>query len=214
LLPPLVRQVAHERADVRWPVAVDSAFEWLQMRPRGHGGVWMAVKRIVKVLSASSDLPFAFVIILLDRRTERIQRKIRKLIAGNDRFLLATAKEEIEAWWLGDRTNTLSWLGFRTPPAGSRYAAAGYPAERDLHPKRTLHELTERSNRVDRAYGEGNLDLARDFAELWETRVRLGEIETQCPAQFPPFCDATAGAFKGLRNPAPRSPQGELPLGI
>ena len=98
-------------------------------------------------------------VILLDRRTQKIQQKVRKLIAGKDRFLLAVAQEEIEAWWLGDRTNTLGWLGFRGPPVGTRYAADKYLAERDDNPKRTLTELTEKSSRLDRVYGEGNLDL-------------------------------------------------------
>jgi len=199
LLPPILRRIAEERAGVIWPVQVADAFEWLQMRPRGHGGVWMAVRRFVRVLRHEPEFPYAFVVILLDRRTQKIQKKVRKLIAGKERFLLAVAQEEIEAWWLGDRTNTLGWLDFPKPPAGTRYAEDKYLAERDDNPKRTLNELTEKSSRLDRVYGEGNLDLARDFAEVWDGKVRLEEIESQCPRQFPPFCGETAQAFRRTR---------------
>ncbi len=210
LLPPILRRIAEERAKVTWPVQVADAFEWLQMRPRGHGGVWMAIRRMVQVLRKDPNLPYAFIIILLDRRTQKIQTKVRKLIAGKDRFILAIAQEEIEAWWLGDRTNTLGWLGFGQPPAGTRYAANDYLAERDDKPKRTLDELTEKSPRLDRVYGEGNLDLARDFAELWDGRVRLQEIETQCPNQFPSFCRGTTQAFRRTKSHTNRSAQTEL----
>jgi len=37
LLPPLIRRIAEERAELKWPVQVADAFEWLQMRPRGQG---------------------------------------------------------------------------------------------------------------------------------------------------------------------------------
>ena len=212
LLPPILRQIAAERAGVNWPVQIDDAFEWLQMRPRGHGGVWMAIRRIVRVLKRQPDLPYAFIIILLDRRTQKIQKKVRKLISGKDQFILAVAQEEIEAWWLGDRTSTLGWLDFPHPPAGTRYAISGYVAERDDNPKRTLHELTEKSTRLDRVYGEGNLDLARDFAELWDGKVRLREMETQCPRQFPPFCGDTTQAFRRTKSRGGSLVQGVLPL--
>lgn len=212
LLPPILRRIAEERADVTWPVQVTGAFDWLQMRPRGHGGVWMAIRRIVRVLQKDPNLPYAFIVILLDRRTQKIQQKVRKLISGKDRFVLAVAQEEIEAWWLGDRTNTLSWLDFREPPTGTRYAESAYLSERDDKPKRTLHELTQKSARVDRVYGEGNLDLAREFAELWDGRTRLREIETQCPRQFPAFCRETAQAFRRAKSLDRRLVQGALGL--
>jgi hypothetical protein len=68
------------------------------------------------------------------------------------------------------------------------------------NPKYTLHELTEKSTHVDRVYGEGNLDLAREFAELWDEKVRLNEIESQCPQQFPPFCSDTTQAFRRAKS--------------
>jgi len=212
LLEPLIRAVARERAGVTWPVQPADVYERLHMRPRGHGGVYLAVKRLVRVLHGHPDFPYAFVIIVLDRRTRRIQQKIRKLIAGKDRFVLAIAKEEIEAWWLGDRVNTLSWLGFREPPKDTRYAAPGYLAEKDREPKKTLNQLTELSPRLDRMYGEGNLDLARDFSNHWEGKVRLSGIESQCPERFPPFCADTAQAFRRRPQRAGRHVQWTLNL--
>jgi hypothetical protein len=210
LLPSILHQIAKERAGVAWPVNIADAFEWLQMRPRGHGGVLMAIRRIVRVLEKDPQLPYAFIVILLDRRTQKIQKRIRKLISGKDRFVLAIAQEEIEAWWLGDRTNTLGWLKFPQPPVGTRYANRSYVAERDNNPKYTLHELTEKSAHVDRVYGEGNLELARDFAELWDGKVRLNEIKTQCPQQFPPFCDETTQAFRRVKSGGSRLGQQEF----
>jgi len=212
LLPPILRRIAEERAGVNWPVQVADAFEWLQMRPRGHGGVLMAIRRIVRVLQRQPEFPYAFIVILLDRRTQKVRERVPKLIAGKDRFVLGVAQEEIEAWWLGDRTNTLRWLDFSEPPSGTRYAASGYVAERDDDPKRTVHELTEKSSRLDRVYGEGNLDLARDFADLWDGQVRLKEIETQCPKQFLPFCGDTTQAFRRTKSRSSRLVQGTLKL--
>ena len=172
----------------------------------------MAIRRIVRVLQRQPEFPYAFIVILLNLLCAPVQQRVRKLIAGEDRFVLGVAQEEIEAWWLGDRTNTLRWLGFSEPPSGTRYAASGYLAERDDKPKRTVHELTEKSLRLDRVYGEGNLDLARDFAELWDGKVRLKEIETQCPKQFPPFCGDTTQAFRRTKSRDGRLVQGTLPL--
>jgi hypothetical protein len=209
IIAPLLRAVARERAHLQWPIRPEDAAEILRMRPRGHGGVWQAVKRLVKVLDQTSS-PYAFVVILLDHRTARIQEKVRKLIAGRGRFVLAVAKEEVEAWWIGDRVNTLAWLGFTAAPPDARYAVHGYIAERDANPKLTLHELTERSARVERVYGEGNLDLARDFVELWEGRVRLDGIQSQCPERFPLFCQAATQAFQTVKRAARQMRQGGL----
>ena len=50
LIRPILRAIARERAAYTWPVNAEDAAEWIQMRPRGHGGVWRAVKRLVGVL--------------------------------------------------------------------------------------------------------------------------------------------------------------------
>ena len=72
-----------------------------------------------------------------------MQEEIRQLIAGHARFVMGVAIEEIEAWWLADRRNTLAWAHLvPRPPAHCRYAAADYHAESDPDPKATLDELT------------------------------------------------------------------------
>jgi hypothetical protein len=201
LISPIIRQIATKRAQFTWPVDPADAAEWLKLRPRGHGGVWLAVQKAIRVLQ-EEEFPYSFIIILLDRRTKAIQGKIRRLISGRDRFVLAVAQEEIEAWWLGDRPCTLSWLRFDAAPGNTRYAKPGYQAERDKEPKKTLTELTQESPNpeIDRNYGEGNLDLARDFADFWEGRVNLPEIEGQCPKRFQPFCHDTTEAFRRAKT--------------
>ncbi len=163
---------------------------------RGHGGVQKALERFVRVLRGSSEFPYSFVVILLDQRTAKVQTRVKKLIRGDDRFVLGICKKEIEAWWLGDRTNTLGWLGFPEAPSESAYARRKYSAERDEQPKKTLDELTKLSDECDRSYGEGNQDLAREFAEIWDERIHLQEIKSQCPEKFPRFLKDIETAFR------------------
>ena len=80
------------------------------------------------------------------------------------------------------------------------------------NPKRPVHELSEKSSRLDRVYGVRNLDLARDFAELWDGKVRLKEIEAQCPRQFPPFSGDTTHAFRWTKSRGGSLVQGTLGL--
>ncbi len=204
IISPLLKKISEERALFTWPVLPDDAAAWLNLRRRGHGGVYLAVKRIIKVLEKETSSPYAFVVILLDHRTKPIQERVKKLISGKKGFVLAIAKKEIEAWWLADRTNTLAWLKLESMPSSLRYFKDGYKAEQDDAPKRTLHELTQTSSRLDRVYGEGNTELARDFAELWEGKVRLREIEEQCPINFPPFCEHVTQSFRQAKNSAGR----------
>ena len=204
LLPPLLSAIATERAEVRWPVACEGVADFLPVRKHGHGGVMDAVRRLVTALDSMGGIaPFdhAGYVILLDRKTERVREEVRRLIAGRDRFMLAIAKEEIEAWWLADRRNTLAWTGLEVLPATLRYAAKGYRAEGDDDPKRTLDELTRESPRIDRCYGTGNLDLAREFAEThWaEGCVRIEEIRSQCAEGFGRFDDDAANLFRRIK---------------
>lgn len=200
IIAPIIKQISKDKAFFDWPVAPDDATQWLGLRTRGHGGVFQAVKRMVTVLSSQTALPFAFIVILLDHRTKPIQNKIRKLISGKEQFVLAIAKKEIEAWWLADRSNTLAWLELERTASALRYFKAGYKAEKDDAPKRTLHELTQASSRLDRLYGEGNTALAKDFAEFWEGQVRLHEIEEQCPENFSPFCAQVTQSFRRAKS--------------
>ena len=196
IIQPILSGIARDRNSITWPIDPEDLADFLQMRIRGHGGVQKAVERLVRVLQESSEFPYSFVVILLDRRTMKVQRKVRQYIRGDDRFVLGICKEEIEAWWLGDRTNTLAWLNFSEAPSGTKYSRNRYRAERDGQPKKTLDELTRHCDEFDRFYGDGNLDLASDFAEVWDGRVRLQEIENQCPERFPPFIGDVETAFR------------------
>jgi hypothetical protein len=93
LLRPLLEQVAHQYAGYDWPVDVADAIEHLPLRKRGHGAVLVAVKRIVTALAAQ-PLDYAFVVIVLDERTSHVQRQLRQLIAGRERFVLGIARRD------------------------------------------------------------------------------------------------------------------------
>ncbi len=205
LLPPLLSRIAEEKVGFHWPLDVDDVAELFPIRKRGHGGVLHALRALVRALD-TQYYDHACYVILLDRRTRRIQQRVRRLISGRDRFVLGIAIEEVEAWWLGDRTNTLAWSGFDAlllPEC--RYATRNYQAERDENPKRTLDELTRLSDRFDRSYGEGNLDLATEFAEeYWRAYARLDEIAHQCPQGFGTFQQEVAGQFRRARRRAGR----------
>ena len=205
LLPELLARIAQEKAEFDWPVDAEDMAEAFYMRKRGHGGVLETVRRLVKALS-SEHYDHACFVILLDRRTKPVQDKIRKLISGKDRFVLGIAIEEIEAWWLGDRTNTLAWSGFRDNlPSDCRYASKQYNAERDKAPKRTLDELTRLSDRFDSYYGEGHTGLAMEFAEsYWRDGARLDEIAAQCPKGFGRFQKTMTNRFRRAKARAGR----------
>lgn len=202
LLGPLLERIAQDRADYDWPVHGQDFAEVLQIRKRGHGGVLETVRRLVKVLD-TEHFDHAFFVILLDRRPKAVRRELRKLLQNHDRFVLGIAIQEIEAWWLGDRRNTLAWSGLsETLPTECRYAQPRYQAEKDAEPKKTLNELTEVSDpeRFDRCYGEGNEDLAREFAEgYWRSGARLDDIRTQCPRGYGCFEDDVTDQFRAAR---------------
>ena len=198
LLNPLLQRIAYDRAQFHWPLQSGDVAEIFPIRKRGHGGVLEAVRRVVKVMKRSNGSPeYAFFLIVLDQRTKPVQSKIKPLIRGNDRFVLAIANKEIEAWWLGDRVTTLAWLQLTNSlPSAVRYASRGYKAETDDRPKGTLDELTEISSAVEYRYGAGNSQLAADFAEIWANSARLRDIEAQCPQGFEPFCRSSTNALK------------------
>jgi len=201
LLGPLLERIARDRAAYAWPVQAEDFAEVLQIRKRGHGGVLETVRRLVKVLD-TEHYDHAFYVVLLDRRTKAVRTKLRKLVQGHeDLFALGVAIEEIEAWWLGDRKNTLAWSGLAEElPRQCRYAQDGYQAERDAKPKQTLNELTELSERFDRCYGDGNEDLAREFAEdYWRRGARLNDIRGQCPKGYGGFEDDVIDKFRSAK---------------
>ena len=204
LLPPLLERIAQSRADFAWPVNAEDVAELFLIRKRGHGGVLATVRKLVSVLD-TQFFEHAFFVILLDRKTRAVQEQIRTLLANRDRFALGLAIEEIEAWWLADRVNTLAWAGMTQPPENARYAAEEYKAEQDADPKKTLDELTRLSDHFDRYYGEGNTDMASDFAEdYWRQHAMLDAIRTQCSEGYGRFEDVAVNRFRTAKNTAGR----------
>ncbi|MBY0527366.1 MAG: hypothetical protein K2R98_28480 [Gemmataceae bacterium] len=204
LLPPLLSRIAAEKAGITWPLRADDVAELFFLRKRGHGGVLEAVRHLVGAID-TTHFDHACFVILLDRRTQAVQAEVKQLITGRERFVLGIASEEVEAWWLGDRTNTLAWSQLNGKlPAECRYGQSAYKAEADDHPKATLDELTRLSDRFDHYYGDGNLDLALDFAENhWQGYARIDEISAQCPKNYRPFQKDIVNQFRRL-NPGMR----------
>lgn len=189
LLPALLERIARVRANYRWPVMPDDLGEIIRLRKRGHGGVIDSVRRLVNYLEKNPPTDHSFFVILLDRKTKEAQEEVRKLIRGRSLFRLGIAIEEIEAWWLADRENTLSWLRLPDHPKPEyRYWSRNYRAEKDNNPKKTLDELTELSSHLNQRYGGGNKQLAVEFAEHWKSFASLNQIERDCPKGFKPFC--------------------------
>ena len=200
LLPALLERIARDKVGYDWPVSSDDVAEILHVRKRGHGGVLETLRKLVSVLD-TQYYDYAFIVILLDRRTRAVQRQVRRLLRNHDRFVLGIAIEEIEAWWLGDRTNTLAWAGVTRLPHGARYALSGYHAEDDASPKKTLDELTRISDRFDRYYGDGNTDMAIEFADgFWRPYAKLDVIRTECPEGYGEFEKIAVNRFRAARN--------------
>ena len=191
LIPPLLERIARERAELTWPTMPADLGEVIPVRKRGHGGVLEGVRRVVDYLKQYPRPDHAFYVVLLDRRTRHIQREVRRLIAGTHLFVIGIAIEEIEAWWLADRRNTLAWTGLQgEPPGRLDYLRQGYSPEGDQDPKRTLDELTNASPLLERRYGRGNTGLAFEFADrYWSEGADLAAIEIGCPRGFAPFCN-------------------------
>ena len=214
LLAALLHRIAHNKAEYTWPVAASDLDETLRLRTTGHGAVVKKLERIIRVLDRgeTSDCRF-FVIVLDHKKTDKVQQELRALVARRRRsFILGIAIEEIEAWWLADRSYTLTWLGLTDDDiAGCAYATPDYSPERDSTPKRTLTELTRISERCSRPYGTGDKELAADFAEDWREHASIQVIEHDCARGFEPFSNAVASAFKRcLREDA--AARGQLPL--
>ncbi len=201
----LIECIARERAKFTWPLMPNDAAEIFPVRKRGHGAVFETVERLVKALEGSLYDQYAFFVIVLDNRATAAQRRIRRLIRGQTRFVFGIAIQEIEAWWLGDRVNTLEWFGLTAVvPKAARYWGRRYTAEKDPSPKRTLDELTQLSPAVDRRYGQGNAQLAQEFADVWKHTARLEGVEFQCPRGFRPFCQDATDALKRAKQTSGR----------
>jgi len=139
LLPALLHRIAQDRTDYTWPLNAEDISEVFFIRKRGHGGVLETVRRLVAALE-TEVYDHAFFVVLLDRRTRPVQEEINRLLENRGRFVLGIAIEEIEAWWLGDRQNTLTWCGLQDKlPDECRYAQdtfrAGSPVAGPKCPK-------------------------------------------------------------------------------
>jgi hypothetical protein len=88
LLPALLERIATDRANFAWPLTADDIAEVFPIRKRGHGGVLETMRSLVKALD-TMHFDHACFVILLDRRTRAVPTEVRKLIRGNDRFVLA-----------------------------------------------------------------------------------------------------------------------------
>jgi hypothetical protein len=204
LLPPLLTRIAQEHAGYKWPVSATDLSLQLQIPSRGHGSVLVAVRTLFREfqkVEVAHRYDYAGFVILLDRKTRPVQEEIRKLIGTDSRFVLGIAIEEIEAWWLADRKNTIAWAGLEEPlPRDLRYAARDYNAEKDENPKQTLSELTAVAERFDRVYGDGDEDMAREFAAFWETHVPLEVLRAQCSQGFGAFERDAANLFRRMKT--------------
>lgn len=206
LLPALLQRIALDKAELDWPLDPSDVSQQFRIRKRGHGGVLETVRALVKALD-TQWFDHACFVILLDRRTRPVQDAIRRPIRGRQRFVLGVAIEEVEAWWLGDRTNTLAWAELRDAdlPPDTDYASDAYRPERDRHPKRTLDGLTRLSPRLDAFYGDGNLGLAQEFAaDYWTDHARLSDIASRCPKGFGRFQRAMVNAFRRAKRSGKR----------
>jgi hypothetical protein len=204
LLEALLTRIAEDRADFTWPVEPDDMVQRFFVRKSGHGAVLKTVRALARGLRERC-FDHALFVILLDHKPRQVQRLIKKEVGDlRDRFVIGLAIREIEAWWLGDRGNTLAWsdLSSSLPPS-ARYARKGYRAEKDAAPKRTLDELTRLSPHFDRAYGQGNLDQAIDFVDrFWRTGARLDDIARECPKGFGAFQTQLTDGLKRAKTQA------------
>jgi hypothetical protein len=65
--------------------------------------------------------------------------------------------------------------------------------------------LTHISDRFDRYYGEGNVDMATEFAtDYWKEFAYLDEIAVQCPHGYKPFQREIINQFRLLVRDKPR----------
>lgn len=201
----LLRRIARDKAGFHWPidpVRPEDAIERLPLRRSwGQGAVVKRLQKLVKFLERNMNSVSLFVVLLDYKHNAREIREVRRLIGSRRNFILGIPIQEIEAWWLADRRATLGWLGLaNNPRRNARYWAENYRAEKDSDPKRTLDELTRLSSNVERTYGRGSVDLAQDFARMWEQCARLGDIKAACPKGFKPFCKKATAAFQRLRS--------------
>jgi hypothetical protein len=210
LVRPLLERIARKKAGYTWPLTNEDYAETLPIRKRGHGGVLEMVRKLVAILDAEPPR-YDIVVILLDHKTAPAQDEIKTLIRGKDRFVLGIAIEEIEAWWLADRKNTLTWADLKEADLGDdarfcmdhktgKHDRRKYKAEEDPNPKLTLDEITRISDKCDRYYGEGSVDLAEEFVlGHWGNAAPVDQIASQCPQGFGCFMREMTNEFRSAK---------------
>ena len=201
LVSALISRVASDRCGFTWSVPVDDDLVEWRSRKTGHGGVARKLKAFLELRNRGQLGEYDLCVVVLDQRTATAKKEVRRLARGREDVVFGVAIHEVEAWWLGDRTSTLAWLRLAAGEvAPLRYDGASYSAERDTAPKQTLNELTRRSEAVDTVYGDGNVELALEFAAGWATQAHLSQIEHQCPKGFRPFAEALERGLKRAKR--------------
>lgn len=197
LIPALLKRIASLRTSIHWPLNVRNSLSEVRVRTGGFGQVVKGVRRIIERIHEEPFCEYSFFVVVLDDGAAEARARIRKLIRGNNKFVLGIAVPEIEAWWLADRENTLEWLQLADAQIQElRYGRENYRPERDDNPKRTLDELTFISEAVSGTYSEGNAGLAHEFASAWKDSANLDQIENLCSRGFRPFCQSTTAAMR------------------
>jgi hypothetical protein len=199
LLSAIVRQVA-KTVGVRWPVIPEWDKKTISVRKTGHGGALEKVRRIASdYCSGIYERPDILIVMIDHRKTEEARSEIAELCRNLDFVILAFPKEEIEAWWLGDRQQVLAWLNLSERTATSLGYHPGISTEGMLDPKSVLSSLTAESDSVDQIYGNGNIYLAEDFVEnAWSNHINIHEVISSCPLFFRRFFDELCSAIRRI----------------
>ena len=195
LLCPLLQSIAGA-AGAHWPLT-PSDYTETRLRKRGFGAVALAVDAIIQDGQYLDDQPDFYVIVLDQRNLEPIIREVRRKILHIPKMIFGVAIEEIEAWWLGDRNQTLGWLHLTNEAASDVGYSHDYWPESDPEPKKMLGKLIEISDQTFFNYGDGSQILAAEFVEAaWSHHVNLEALAERCPNGFRPFLDDVSGRFQ------------------
>lgn len=208
LLPPLIAAIAQE-AGIRWPVDVKEDLHVSHIRKTGHGGALEKARQIAESLAKGTyPRPDLLVFVLDSYKTEHVIGEIKDLLAGHPWVVFGIAIQEIEAWWLGDRKQTLGWLGLTEETATECGYGPDYAPEKDADPKVTLNKLTEVSTNVDDLYGDGHTGLAEDFVSVaWSNWVDINSIKFKCNEGFGEFSERLSHKIGAA---IPRNIRGQL----
>ncbi|MBI5242973.1 MAG: hypothetical protein HY922_04715 [Elusimicrobia bacterium] len=188
LLPPLLAQLAE-----KVPGIGTRKIDWNAFRfaPNGYGGIPKTLKVLSKLHSIPSEWGRIrcdlFVVVHDSRKTEDVQKDIRKILKAARDFpaVYGLAIQEVEAWVLGDIENVNKKV-FKIDPLPKLPAAP----ERDKDPKKTLTNLfVKRSQAIE--FDRWNAECAREVAPF----IRASQVQRRCPHGF----GAMAQSFSCVR---------------